>query len=178
MPAIPLVALALAAAGCDLDGRLDENAQLQEFRCVEGRYKVLMQGKPARQTQWALGCEMVVHMLEGRDGGYGVAYADMAPLVGSGPLNARQIDGGLEGAREGAILNVKGRQLWSRRATLDGSVPGREFEAEIPDKKWVLHAKLFLVHKRLYQLVVMGPDKFVHSHKADKFLDSFELLSP
>jgi hypothetical protein len=70
------------------------------------------------------------------------------------------------------ISNIKAKLTSASRTTLDGKYPGRNVEAELPDKKGILRARIYFVGQRLYQIVVLGKNQLVDSKDATKFLDS------
>jgi hypothetical protein len=53
--------------------------------------------------------------------------------------------------------------------------PGRDIEAELPNGKGLLHARFWIVNKRLYQLMVVGTHSLAGSADATKFLKSLTL---
>jgi hypothetical protein len=120
----------------------------------------------------AAGIAMTTFMIEDRNGGYMIAFADM-PISGNEP--EQQLQMRLDGSRDGALGNVKGSLTKESRITLAGTFPGRDIEGTVPQMKGALHARIFIVGRRLYQLLVIGTPSWVNSSDATKFLDSFAL---
>ena len=91
---------------------------------------------------------------------YGTAISDRTP------------DQVLQGAKQGAINNVKAHLLREKAVTL-GSYPGVEFEAE--NDTMHFYARIYLVGTTLYQTLIAAPlgSPYV---SATTFLDSFQLI--
>jgi hypothetical protein len=91
---------------------------------------------------------------------YGSAVSDRTP------------DQVLQGAKQGAIDNVKAHLLTEKAITL-GAYPGVEFEAE--NDTMHFYARIYLVGSTLYQTLIAAPlgGPYV---SATTFLDSFQLI--
>jgi hypothetical protein len=177
--ATTLFAAALLLAGCyaDLDWR--------KLASEEGRFQMLM---PARtqsaSREIAPGVTMTVWSTSAANALFGVSYTDY-------PDAAR---GHLAAARDALLRNVSGTLLEddaspqpkgmtageSRRLVIKGSVggnsggPGNAKGADA-GKDVSVHARLFAVDRRLYQLTLIGKgDKLTESDR-DMFFSSFEL---
>ena len=76
----------------------------------------------------------------------------------------------------GAVANVDGKLLNERRVTLQGH-PGREMwvKAESNGEQGRVHARIYLVGRRLYQMLVAGSEAQFSESDAEYFLDSFQL---
>jgi hypothetical protein len=149
--------------------------EFKEFTSTEGRFKVLMPGTPTEKTETASGVTMKIFSVEGRNGAYAVAFADMPIPAGE---SEAQIHKRLNGARDGAVANVKGLLKTETKITLSEKHLGREFEASLPEQKGMLRARIYLVNQRLYQIMVVGKPEWTSSSEATKFLESFTLTSP
>jgi len=77
----------------------------------------------------------------------------------------------LDGAENGMIQNVNAKLLRSSDTKLANKYVGREVKAELPNKGLVL-ARIYVINRRLYQIVVTGTREWVTSADATKFLDS------
>jgi hypothetical protein len=74
---------------------------------------------------------------------------------------------------KGAANGVKGQVKSSTDVSLGGN-PGREFTGE--NDKLVLHVRLYLVQRKLYQVLVAGTKDLITSAETERFQSSFELL--
>jgi hypothetical protein len=81
-------------------------------------------------------------------------------------------DAVLEGAKNGAVNNVHGHLITSKKVTL-GIYPGIAFEADAEGAH--LFGRIYLVGNILYQAFVAGPSDQPFPDTA-KFLDSFQLI--
>jgi hypothetical protein len=131
-----------------------------------------MPGTPKEQTQQAAGITLKMYVVAQGNDGYAVGYADVPGVAAE---QGFQLEARLDGARDGAIRNVNGKLREEKKLTLEGKYPGREFIADVPEKKLVLRARLYIVNGRLYQTLVVGVADFANSDTATKFLDSFAL---
>ena len=159
-------ALALTASGCQ--------PAMQDFTSQQHGFKARFPGSPKEQSQpGPMGIQMTMYMVESKNGVIGVAVADM-------PIPERESDAEiqarLDGSRDGALQNVGGSLKSSTAITLNGKYPGREFTGTITKPTTgQMRAKIFLVNKRLYQVLVMGTDSYANSANATEFLNSFQL---
>ena len=78
----------------------------------------------------------------------------------------------LQGAKQGAINNVKAHLLREKAVTL-GSYPGVEFEAE--NDTMHFYARIYIVGTTLYQTLIASPLSTPYAN-ATRFLDSFQLI--
>ena len=85
----------------------------------------------------------------------------------------RSSDTVLEGAKEGAVSNVKGRLISEKKITL-GTYPGVEFEAE--NSTTHFSARVYLVGTTLYQTLTAAPLGQPYPGTT-RFLDSFQLIA-
>jgi hypothetical protein len=74
---------------------------------------------------------------------------------------------------KGAANGVKGQVRGSSDVSLGGN-PGREFTIE--NDTMVLRVRLYLVQRRLYQILVVGTKALINSAETERFQSSFELL--
>jgi hypothetical protein len=142
--------------------------EFKEFRCAGGRFKVQMPGTPKEQQQEVSGITLKSYSVENWTGAYAVAYADIPHSFGElgGKMTAM-----LDGAENGMVKNVNAKLLRSSEVKLANKFVGREVKAELPNKGLVL-ARIFIINRRLYQVVVTGTREWVASADATKFLDS------
>jgi hypothetical protein len=151
----------------------DKLAAFQEFRSDEGRFTVMMPGKPKAQNQsleTAVGkIDMVMYMAGSGKAGCAVAYADYpAQLVNS--TDPQKL---LEGATNGAVKNVNGR-LVSETGTSFHGLPARDVWIEVP-KKFFITGRFIMADSRFYELMFITPTEKGHEEDIAKFLDSFKI---
>jgi hypothetical protein len=145
------------------------DAEWKEFSSVGGRFKVLMPGDPRSQSIPL--CEEVWSVdRRSEDVHYLVGYA-VIPLGNNLPLAER-----FRGAREGMLRQTPGSRLVRERPISLEGFPGREYEVKIDGKTGCLLARLYVVNRRLYMLMVGGSPVTPTSADALKFLDSFKLI--
>lgn len=117
-----------------------------------------------------------LHLFSGQDGntGYFVSYCDYPPDFAP-PEKAEQM---LDGARDGAVHNAKGKLIQETKITLMGH-PGREvvIAARGEDgRAATIKGRLYMVKNRLYQVVAVAPSYQSNVEELDHFLQSFKLL--
>ena len=87
------------------------------------------------------------------NGAYVVSYADM-PIPGNEP--PAKVRWWLDGSRDGQLGNMGGKLVSELRIQLGGKYPGRDIRADIPGKQMYAHTQIFIVDKRLYQIMAIG----------------------
>src|SRR5262249_54739648 len=104
---------------------------------------------------------------EGR--AYFVSYADYPATL----VNARNHEQILDGARDGASNNVKGKILSEKKVTMDG-YPGRDIVIAAQTDPVTVHLRMTLVQNRLFimQALAAGPARDKPDPDGDKFLES------
>jgi hypothetical protein len=142
--------------------------EFTEFRCAGGRFTVQMPGTPREQQQSVAGMTLKSYTVENWTGAYAVAYADIPWEYGDLGSKMTKL---LDGAENGMIQNVNAKLLRSSDTKLANKYVGREVKAELPNKGLVL-ARIYVINRRLYQIVVTGTREWVTSADATKFLDS------
>jgi hypothetical protein len=157
----------LALIGC-------QQATWEKFSSSEGAFSVLMPGTPTQQVRTAKtssgSIDAHMFLVEHRDVAYIVAYSDYPnPMI-----QERTPKLILDGARDGAVANLQGKLVGESIISLDGH-QGRELQIESPDGKVTVTARIFLVDRRLYQVMVLTPQGKDSSEDVRKFFDSFRL---
>jgi hypothetical protein len=164
---LALLALLPLASGC--------KQQLEDFSSTDLRFKARFPGTPKRDSKpGPFGVKLATYSAQGGDGTCSVGVADL-------PMNDGETDAVKEDRLEGALqaaLRSYHATLQSRgQVKLDGKFPGREFIAVRGDSKVpVVRARLYIVNKRLYQVVAAGSEKYVMKGEGLEFLDSFEWM--
>jgi hypothetical protein len=145
------------------------------FKSKEGKFSVALPGKPAEQTTKVpsdLG-QLEVHLfvVDLKDKAYLVSYSDYPK--GSVGDKSEKIEKVLDGVVNGNAKGVKGKLLSQEKITIGKKkYAGREVQIEMPDKKGLYRARVFLVGDRLYQAIALGPTEFAKGKDVDAFLDS------
>ena len=165
----------LTNAGQDLGSSSPAPAVWQEFTSAEGSFAIQMPGTPSyekKNTSTAVGpIDMHLFSLDlAKDAVYIVMYSDYPDVVAQAPA-----DKVLDGGRDGALANVKGKLVGEQNMSLDG-FPGREFTIEIPGKG-MMKLRTYLVRQRLYQIMAVGTNARIDSEDTVKYLTSFRLLT-
>jgi hypothetical protein len=151
----------------------DKLAPFQEFRSDEGRFTVLMPGKPKAQNQnmdSPVGkIDLVMYMAGSGTAGCAVAYADYpAQLVNS--TDPQKL---LDGSRNGAVKNVNGKLVSETSVSFNG-LPARDVVIEMPGKAFIT-ARFILASPRFYELMFIAPKDKGHEQDIAKFFDSFKI---
>jgi hypothetical protein len=171
---IALCVLALLAmlSGCT-------RSEWRELAVSDGAFSVLMRGDPkyARQQLQTPAGRMFAHLYssERRESFFAAGYSDypLAAVVGSSPADL------LSGVRDTWLRRIEGKLTRTDdRLKLDGTYPGTEFEAvgTVNGAATFMHARLYLVDQRLYQLIAMGRQNEVSQGVINRFLNSFRLI--
>lgn len=163
--ALVLACVLLAGCAPELDWR--------ELSMPEGRFAVLLPGKPRRESrQFNDGFGMVtmtMHACSLAQGTMGVSYTDYP--AGATALTLRR-----DAARDALLRNISGNLLQEEAVGVDGH-PGRQIHAEgrRGTDRIVLRARFVLVGDRLYQVAYVGVKDSLPAEDIDMFLNSFRL---
>src|SRR5262245_56373453 len=153
-----LALLLTLAAGCGSDW--------PEYAPEGGRYKVRMPGTPSEDKDPDLPEGVHKVSLSQRSGNYAVAYQDL-PEGGGLSVEER-----LDRACDGALRSLKATEVSRKAIQLQGEHPGRELVAEYAGGTRRVRGRLFLVGRRLYQVLATGQKWWVESGAVTRFLDS------
>lgn len=165
--ALVLFSLLLAACGAS-----------QEFTSDAGKFSVSIATPLTEKVQSVdtTAGKIDMHMFTGNVGKitYMVSYSDYPPDVVK--KDPQQV---LDLAENGAVTNVNGVFLSSKKITLDGN-PGYEFLMESTDTTnnitLTTKAHFFMVGDRLYQVLALANKGDADFTAIDKFLGSFKVL--
>src|SRR4051794_4724582 len=148
-----------------------------DFKPKNGKFTVKMPEKPktlpTQDITYPGGkskLNMFILEVDGGKGAYMVAYNDFPAEL----ITDDVADAALDGAQEGAVKNVKGKLLSSKKITLQKKYPGRDFTFEVANIGQA-RARVYLVEGRLYQTAVFGSEDLVKSADTKTFLDSFKV---
>ncbi len=164
-----LAAMLILAAGC-------HKANWQAFSPAGGNFSVLMPGEPAdkSRTQDSPSGQATTHLYiySTNDAAYAVSYTDRpASTAGDDPQQF------LNRLRDAQAAKSGGKLLAESPIRLANAWPGLELRASVSqgDGKHAMRTRMYLVNKRLYQVLVILPQDQLSSPDVEKFLDSFKL---
>lgn len=143
----------------------------QEFTSNEGKFRVLMYGKPTEETKEEGSTTAHTFQVTPRKGvTYMVLYFDSThdPKERGKP---DYIEKTLTAYCLQTEKNLEGKIQSAKRVQLANHL-GREIVIEAP-KDLTYRIRYFLVGDRCYQVLAAGPKDSVTSEEADKFLNSF-----
>jgi hypothetical protein len=144
------------------------------FSSKAGRFTVLMPATPTEQKQEidtdTGKVESVMFIAAGANSSaFIAAYADYPNAARSAEAATMVVSG----ARDGILRNTKGKLINDKEISLDKNT-GRAFLIE-QDGGQFFNVRVYLVGKRLYQLIVVGPKAEATGANADRYLTSFKL---
>ncbi len=160
-----LAVLCLAACSAELDWR--------EFTSPEGRFAVMLPGRPARDSREVAlaGAKVPMHMTSVQMSGmaFGVAYADLPPGLDGERVVAE--------GRDALVRNIGGRVTAERPIVLDGA-RGIEFQAEgtAQGAAMRISARIAVAGDRFYQVVFVGRAERATEVDPTLFPGSFRVL--
>jgi hypothetical protein len=162
---LAVAALCVAACAPELDWR--------EFASLEGRFAVMLPGRPAREARevTVAGARVPMHMTSVQASGlaFGVGYADLPP----GTDGARALAEG----RDALVRNIAGRVTAERPVAIDGA-RGIEFQADgsAQGNAMRIAARVAVAGDRFYQVVLVGRAERVGTVDPTLFPGSFRLM--
>ena len=141
----------------------------------DGGFVVAMPGQP---TETVSAVKLPVGSLQvhvwtvarGRDTAFIVCYSDYPEDF----IKAKSADAVLDGARDGAVSETKGQLLNEVHIDLKG-YSGRDITIAVAAGKGASRDRMFLVGRRLYQLLVGTVPSEVRSAEVERFFKSFRL---
>jgi hypothetical protein len=155
-------------------GAGQENADARRFVSTEGNFSVVFPCTPSQDHQrvkTASGhLDVEMFLAEGKnDVSYVVSYSDLPEAEAKKGTEAKR----LNFARDGAVTKSRGKLRSEKPIELAG-YPGRELIIDT-DTESVLRLRIFVVERRLFQVMVVGPGANVLQRDGTFFLDSFRL---
>jgi hypothetical protein len=167
------LALTMLAFGSVPAHAQDSKTDWKEFTSKEGHFKVLMPGKPEHNNLDSVSDfgKGILHMNSAQANGtmYAGNYSDFPEGIKKVPI--KQV---FDSSRDGAVGNLDGKLVSEKDIELNKH-PGREILIAVAGGVRLFRVRVYLVDRRLYQVVVFGPKEAANSKEADKFLDSFKL---
>lgn len=127
-------------------------------------------------TQTALG-NIESHMASINDTANNTFFAVMWSDYPASAMASTTPEHVLDGARDGAVANVKGKLLAEKKITANG-YPGREVRLASTDNSFVAIDRMYIVKNRLYQAMVVWPTTSEDVPTTRKFLESFTFTKP
>jgi hypothetical protein len=169
--------LASASAGC--------NQSLTEFKSEQGKFTVLFPGTPEVRTEPGITIndmfllysgEMKQQKYEARNssGNYQVHHYDVPENVAAEV--AKKTDKVLEKEASWSVL-AKGSVDSSKAIKLQDRFPGLEYQGSAADLNpdWKHRGRAYVVNRRVYNILWMGPGKLIDSEQTTQFLQSFKV---
>lgn len=170
-----VTSLLLVVSANSLAARDDD--EWKPFSPKNGKFTIKMPGTPNNQFIQDINYEggksklyFFLLELDSGNGAYGISYNDY--LIDK--IDDNVIKRALDLGRDGVVRGFKGKLIASKDIKFDNTYQGRDFTFEFGDGKRG-REKMFLIDKRLYQIVVLGSEEMVKSKDADKFFDSFKI---
>jgi hypothetical protein len=145
----------------------------KDYTSKAGKFSAAFPGKPKEQEVTAAGATGQSVTLEAKGGAYTVTYVDLPDAAADALKTPEAIELVLGATRDAAVTQMKGKVIDDDKIKLDGNV-GRDFKVELPEKK-MMRNRMFIVGKRLYQVMVVGSKEFVEADASEKFLKTFKL---
>ncbi len=141
------------------------------FTSKAGRFSISLPGTPAERSQFVGLLKVTKFIAENKkDLACVVSYCDFPEAdVKSSTVQKR-----LDQARDGAVASVAGLAK-DEKATLLGGHPGRDFAIEKAGVV-IVRMRIYVVDRRVYQILALGPAPVLASKEISLFLDSFRLI--
>jgi hypothetical protein len=141
----------------------------------QGRFSASFPSPPEADTETTVnaGFRIKTYTFEAtsEDIEFVVSYGDLP----DGLFRQKPASAFLDGAVDGAIANTHSKLLSHTEISLRGHA-GREFRAQAADDL-VMHARILLVGRRFYQIVVVTKTRSALKREVFKFLESFSLIA-
>jgi len=155
---------------------LSRGGKLEDFkpyRSVEGRFSILLPGKPERELQQvdtSTGAlEFIIYQAGSEKIGFVVGYVDYPQKMFEN-VDIKQM---LDAARDGVVQKVNGKLEYEKALDFHGNT-GIEIEIKVP-KKATIKARVILIGNRLYNLMAVSESKRTLNKNCPKFFDSFKV---
>ncbi len=143
-----------------------------EFVSKEYRFRAQFGGVPKVIEKVGV-TQSTVYSVERPAGVFRVTITDL-PIPADDP--AERASAYLISAKDDLIRAARAAQTADASTTLAGKYPGRAFAATFGGAEpGAMRARIFLVGKRLYQVLAVGTAEYANSDAATAFLDSFQL---
>jgi hypothetical protein len=148
--------------------------QPPEFVSTKHKFRAQFGGEPEVTTNEAAGIRTTLYALVGTDGERTVVVTEVPVPEDIPPERAALI---LRSARDELVGAAGGELVSDTSTTLSGKYHGRKFTATNQrPHPGVMRAHIYLINKRLYQVVVKGTQEYANAPASTAFLDSFTLV--
>lgn len=148
-------------------------AGLKEFNAPDRSFTVMLPGNVQEQKQTIntqLGpIEAYFYSAKAKHQAFTVAYSDYPDSF----IAATDPKAMLDGSRDGAVRNIQGQLLSETLIDMKGN-PGRELNIKGP-QKMILKCRIYLVKKRLYQIMAVSNPDHAFDKKITEVFDSFKV---
>jgi hypothetical protein len=153
----------------------DQTAQWQTFASEDRKFSIKFPSAPKRHSEFSTSpqgrrIEIVMYESESPDIILGAYYSDFPEDF----KNETDVDRILNGARDGAVNNVKGK-LIHESVISKGQYQGREINVRTEDDKVIL-SQFILKENRLYILAAICNSQITCDSQRRAFFDSFAIL--
>ncbi len=153
-----------------------QSATVESFRSDSGGFSIQMPSSPDEEVRTV---ESTVGPVEaylftadqGNNGVFMVTYADYPESL----FEEKSPTDLLDAARDGGVAASGGKLLAEESITLD-QYPGRYLTVEFANGAGQSKVYVYLVGRRLYQILWTGPQARASFDAVDTYLNSFELL--
>jgi hypothetical protein len=146
------------------------------YSSKDGRFSVLMPGKPQEQTQNVKTPDgkLALHLL------VSAVALDRVVYVSYSDYPAKSVESKqeafLDGTVKGNVNSLKGKLVTEKKIAVGkGKRPGRDVLIDLPDKKQMYRSRIVLSGNRLFQVVALGSEEFVKGKEVGEYLDSFKV---
>ncbi len=142
-----------------------------EYVSAEGHFRARFGGEP--EVTANAGARSTTYSFERPTGALTVTVVELPIPDDDPPDNASFY---LDRARDDMIRAAGGERVSSAPATIAGRYPGCAFEARFGrPRPGLMRVRLYLVGRRLYQVMAIGAGEFAAGPAATAFLNSFVL---
>lgn len=150
----------------------------KEFSSQAGGFSILLPGTPVEQvsTVNTAAGPFDFHLFSldtfGEKGiAYTVAYSDYPESI----FKASTPETILNSARDGVLSKMQGELIRDQATAIDGHT-GKELSIRSDDGEFVIQARMFMVERRLYQIIVEAVKERAASRDVARCFESFKLL--
>lgn len=150
------------------------------YASADGNFQARLPGTPvvtSRDVDTQAGkVPLVQYVANAEPLGYIITYVD---YDADSSKDAKNL---LDLTRDLTVQASKGTKVLSERKVTTGRHPGRALDVEVPigddPRAGILRCRIYLVKRRLYQMLVVVPKADAKAPDVEAFLNSFKLLTP
>lgn len=138
----------------------------KEFSDPAGKFSAEFPGEPKKEVRSQMGLTMTMHLVELRNGAYGVSVVDVPPGT---PINYPGAIQGMAASNDGTVTK---QNDWK----FEGAT-GKEVEMTIKKPKTgYASARIIVLNNRMYQVLAIGTNTSLDNADVKKFFDSFKII--